>query len=214
MQLPRVRRYWLGARWYDRLSMERLVYRTGRSIGIDALGLNDGDRVLDLGCGTGLSFPAVVASIGTSGRLIGVDASASMLSQARRRIAAGGWANVTLRHGDASVPDEQPGSFDAVLFTYSLSVITEWHAAWERALKALAPGGRVLVVDTALPTGRWRVLWPLARLACLSGGVHVERRPWRLVRSSRGIAETGYFVLKGGHVHVAVGRRDWQGERP
>lgn len=194
--------------------MERLVYRAGRSAGIDALGLADGNRVLDLGCGTGLNFPAVLAAIGPSGQLVGVDSSASMLSQARRRIAAGGWANATVRLGDASDPDEPPRSFDAVLFTYSLSVITEWHAAWERALLALAPGGRVLVVDTALPTGPWRVLWPLARLACLTGGVHVERRPWRLVSTDSRLVATCRLEMTGGHVHVAVGRRDWQGDNP
>jgi hypothetical protein len=90
-----------------------------------------------------------------------------------------------------------------VLFTYSLSVIGEWRTAWTQALGVLRPGGRVAVVDSALPTGRWRLLSPLARLALLAGGVDPHRNPWQLVLTAT--TDTFHEVLRGGHVHVAVG---------
>lgn len=70
---------------------------------------------------------------------------------------------------------------DAALFTYALSIITDRPPAWQSAQAATRPGGRMAVVDLALPTGRWAVLAPAARLACLLGGVHLGRAPWRWV---------------------------------
>jgi ubiquinone/menaquinone biosynthesis C-methylase UbiE len=68
-------RYRWGARVYDLLSMERLGYRPGRRAAIDGLRLRAGDRVLDVGCGTGLNLPYLVSAIGAAGEVVGVDAA-------------------------------------------------------------------------------------------------------------------------------------------
>ena len=54
-----MRRYGVGARWYDVLSGERPVYRTGRLAGISLLDLSPGDAVVDLVCGTGLNLSLI-----------------------------------------------------------------------------------------------------------------------------------------------------------
>lgn len=199
-------RYRLGAWAYDVVSMEPFVYRPGRRAAIEALELTPGARVLDVGCGTGLNFPHVAAAIGAAGELVGVDASGAMLRQARRRDAGHGWSNVTLIEGDAAQLDSLViGEFDAVLFTYSLSVIGDWRGAWEQAWALLRAGGRVAVVDTALPVGRWRWLSPLARLALFSGGVDASRRVWQQVLTDS--EQTMHRVMTGGHVHVAAGTK-------
>lgn len=204
----RPRRYGGTARFYDVLSLERPVYQAGRRAGVAALGLRDGDRVLDVGCGTGLNLPLVRAAVGAGGAIVGVDASESMLRQARSRISRNGWANVEVFCGDAARPPPgvaAGGAFDAVLSTYALSVIGDWRAAWAQALAVLRPGGRVAVVDLALPAGRWRLLSPAARLACFAGGSDPHRHPWTLVGGAA--VDVSHQGLWGGHVHVAAGTR-------
>ncbi|HET6533996.1 MAG TPA: class I SAM-dependent methyltransferase, partial [Actinoplanes sp.] len=193
------------ARFYDVLSLEWPVYRVGRELGIEALGLGPGDRVLDLGCGTGLSLPLVRAAVGAGGAVVGVDASAVMVRQARARVTRAGWRNVDVLRGDAAFPLPAGQPFDAVLCTYALSVIGDWRQAWARAWAVLRPGGRVTVVDLALPSGRWRVMSPAARLACFAGGSDPRRHPWTMVLDQA--VEVSHLTRWGGHVHVVSGTR-------
>ena len=202
--MTRLRRYDVTARFYDVTSLERPVYRAGREAGIAALGLRPGDRVLDVGCGTGLNLPLLQDAVGPSGAIVGLDASAAMLRYAQTRIRRHGWTNVTTVLGDAADPPPAIGEpFDAVLFTYALSVIGHWRQAWTRSLALMRPGGRVAVVDLGLPTGRWRLLTPLARLACFAGGSDPHRHPWDVVTQTA--ADASHVPLRAGHVHVAAG---------
>lgn len=205
-------RYTIGARWYDLFSGERWVYRAGREAGIRLLQPGRGDVVIDLGCGTGLNLPGLVEAVGPTGRVIGVDRSGEMLAVARRRVDRAGWGGiVTLLKADAArlSPEELVAALDgrradAVLATYALSVIPDREAAWRRACAAVRPGGRGAIVDMQRPTGRWRVLEPLALLACAAGGADIDAHPWRmLVRDASDPAAVARAERKGGHI-VAV----------
>lgn len=202
MRVPELPRYGAGAAFYDVLSFEKPVYRVGRVRAVEELGLNDGDRVLDVGCGTGLNFPHLRKRIGPSGHIVGVDASAAMLARARRKFEPS--ENVDLLRGDAGKLDELVArwSFDAVIVTYALSIIPDWRAAWTGARRHTRRGGRIAVVDLALPKGLGRLLDPAARLACFTGGVHLDRRPWELVDELDDVVVESHRL---GHVVVAVG---------
>lgn len=194
-----------GAHVYDALSGERFVYRRGRIVGIDLLGLRAGDTVLDVGCGTGLNFPLLAAAVGTTGRVIGLDRSAAMLEVAERRVRDNDWANVATVHADAtdfSARDLGVEQVDAAIATYSLSVMRDWRAAWRCVVGVLRPGGRAGIVDMRLPEGAAALLAPLARLACAMGGSDIHAHPWTVLREhGHDLAET---TVRGGHIVAAA----------
>src|SRR6267378_7723747 len=66
------------------------------------LGLKPGDRVLEIGCGTGRNFPYLRAAVGAQGQIYGVDLSAGMLAKARALCEQQRWTNVELAQEDAA----------------------------------------------------------------------------------------------------------------
>ncbi len=204
-----MKRYSRSASWYDRVSAES-IYGVGRESAIAALCLGEGSRVLDIGCGTGLNFPRLLAAVGRSGQVVGVDRSPEMLEVARRKTIPLTPRNVALVQADAEhlahvaiELDAQATPFDAVLFTYSLSVMSNWDSAWRQATALVRPGGRAAIVDMEPPHGRARLLDPAARLSCWLAGADINARPWTpLERTAHDVQS---WSLRGGHVQVRVG---------
>ncbi len=202
-------RYARSAASYDTVSAEP-IYRVGRERVIPALHLREGSRVLDIGCGTGLNFPLLLAAVGRSGQVVGVDRSAEMLEMARRKTLQTPPGSVALIQADAEQLDQVAtesdafgSSFDAVLFTYSLSLMNNWEVAWRHATSLVRPGGRAGIVDLGLTRGWARLLDPAARLACLLGGSDINARPWTLLDKTA--HDVQGWSLRGGHVQVRVG---------
>lgn len=202
--------YGASARWYDLISAEP-VYRAGRRIGLDQLDLRPGDLVLDLGCGTGLNFAGVCSRIGPTGKLVGVDASADMLAQARRRVERSRWTNVELIHADATalapadVLAVTGRPVDAALSTYALSLMPRWPRAWSTLLAVTRPGGRLCVVDMQVPVGVVAPLRWLARLACRLGGSDISAHPWTAVETDCADVQRGSARRE--HLQIRTGRR-------
>ncbi len=213
---PAIRdKYTLFAPAYDLLSGEYPVYHAGRTRGIAALAPGAGQQVLDVGCGTGLNFAGLQERVGASGRIVGIDRSAEMLEQARRRAAARGWTNVILVQADMVLLDPadisariQAGGgaplSDAALATYSLSLMEDWKGAWRKMAGLLDSNARVAVVDMQEPVGRARWLAPLARLACALGGSDINAAPWRAVED--GCVDVVSSSARGGHLQIRAGR--------
>ena len=203
-------RYTHSATWYDAVSAER-IYGVGRQRAIPALHLQEGSRVLDVGCGTGLNFPLLLAAVGQSGQVVGVDRSPEMLTVARRKTIRQPPGRVALVEMDAERLDPiavigsgvSGAPFDAALFTYSLSLMGNWEEAWRRASSMVRPGGRAAIVDMEPPRGRARLLGPAARLACLMGGADINARPWTVLEGAAPDVQSWSF--RGGHVQVRVG---------
>jgi ubiquinone/menaquinone biosynthesis C-methylase UbiE len=187
--------YWLIGYRLDRYRRE----------GIEALRLSTGDTVVELGCGTGHNLPHLVEAVGAKGRVIGVDLTDAMLSQARRRVKRAGWLNVELVLSDAAAFAFPPRT-DGVLSTYALTLVPEFDEVIRRAAGALVPGKRMVVVDFKAPEG-WppralRAIVPLLR----PFGVTLDlqhRHPWESMRRHFREVEVREHYL--GTTYVAAG---------
>ena len=106
--------------------------------------LKPGDRVLDLGTGTGSVAIGAAALVGSAGRVIAVDISPDMLAMARRRVAESGHANVDLREGRAEQLPAEDGSVDVLLASLSLMYVIDRGVAAQEIRRVLRPGGRLV----------------------------------------------------------------------
>ena len=173
-----------------------------RAEAVEALDLEEGTTVIDVGCGTGLNFAAIEAAIGDSGWLLGVDASEAMLDRAARRVAEGGWVNVDLIEVPVEHADLETVA-DAALFSFAHDVL-----ASERSVAAiisqLRPGAAVVSVGLRLPA----TVHPLNPLIKLAARPFVNNRsgldyPWR--RLSR-FVELDVSKSRLGMLYLACGR--------
>lgn len=109
-----------------------------------AADLQPGDRVLDVGCGTGLIARRAAETVGDRGSVAGIDISPEMIAVAMSRPVPGG-APIEWHQGDATAlpfPDE---SFDVVLCQMTLMFVEDRLTALREMHRVLARGGRVLI---------------------------------------------------------------------
>ncbi len=112
-----------------------------------AAGITPGERVLDVGCGTGQTTRDAARLAGASGHVVGVDLSTAMLDVARRR--AGREQDlppVELLHADAQIHPFAPGSFDLVLSRTGAMFFGDPGAAFTNLARATRPGGRLCLL--------------------------------------------------------------------
>lgn len=119
----------------------------GREALFEALPITPGGDWLDVGAGTARNGELFGERLGEFGSATFLDLSKSLLEVADKRIADSGWTNARTLHGDATAIDLPDASLDLVTFTYSLTMIPDWFAAVEEAMRLLKPGGVIGVVD-------------------------------------------------------------------
>jgi SAM-dependent methyltransferase len=145
---------------------------------IAALELQPGQRVLDVACGTGLSLTLLRDRVGEFGHVCGFDHSAEMLVQARARVAAAGWCNVTLFHSAAQALTLAE-RVDALLFHYTHDVLRS-PAALEQVLACAKPYASVAIAGIKY-FPRWLVplnAWVYLKNCGYNGAPGGLRTPW------------------------------------
>ena len=189
-----VRQYDRVAHLYSTLEPIYLIFPPARRRAVAALSLKPGDVVLEIGAGTGRNFPSLIEAVGPSGTVIGVDASAGMLAEARKLIVRNAWSNAELLHQDAAQL-QLKRDVDAVLFSLSYSVLPQPQLALARAWERLRPSSRVVVMDLGLPDNLLgRALGPIARLLDKLAPGDPYSDPWSDL-STYGPVETEHFLL-------------------
>jgi ubiquinone/menaquinone biosynthesis C-methylase UbiE len=131
----------------------RLFLHTGGREGafrrslVELAGIKAGDRVLDVGCGTGSLAIAAAKVVGTAGSVVGIDPSPEFIVRAAKK--AGRAGNVRFVTGAAQDLPFDDASFDVALCTLVFHQLPPdgIHAAVAEMVRILKPGGRVMIVD-------------------------------------------------------------------
>jgi ubiquinone/menaquinone biosynthesis C-methylase UbiE len=123
--------------------------REVKDLVLGLLDLKPGLHVLDVGCGTGDDAREIAALIGSSGRVAGIDPSATMISESKKRAAGSGLA-VEFRIGDVRRLDFADAAFDRVRTDRVLMFVPEIEKAIAEIARVLRPGGRVVASELDL----------------------------------------------------------------
>ena len=141
--------YRLRARFYD---TELAAFEPVRRRAIDSLQLKRGETVLDVGCGTGLSFERMRQGVGPRGHIVGIEQSPEMAELARRRVAQHNWHNVTLVNAPVATADIACQS-DAALFHFTHDILRQRDGI-RHVVRHLKPGARVVAAGL-----QWSAPW-------------------------------------------------------
>jgi demethylmenaquinone methyltransferase/2-methoxy-6-polyprenyl-1,4-benzoquinol methylase len=138
------------SRWYDLISSGS--EKRSREMGLKKLAAQPGERILEIGFGTGHCILALAKAVGEDGRIFGIDLSDGMLAVAKARLEKAGLSKrVDLRLGDALQLPFEPSSFDGIFMSFSLELFDAVQAPrlLIRCRSALKPAGRMAVVSLA-----------------------------------------------------------------
>lgn len=149
--------------FYD---LTRKYYLLGRDKLIDNMDVRSGQKILEIGCGTGRNL-TILAKKYPATDFYGLDASAEMLETAYKKIDKNNLHNVNLKVAladdfSASKTFELEKPFDTIFFSYSISMIPTWPESIARVLDNLKDGSSFYIVDfydqRDLPGGFQKIL--------------------------------------------------------
>lgn len=129
-----------GDEWLSSSSQPAMM-----AIMLAQLGLAPGQRVLEIGAGTGYNAALMARMVGPAGRVVSIDLDADLVAAAARHLAAAGVTGVELRAGDGALGAPDAAPFERIIVTVG---VWDLLPAWR---EQLAPGGRIVLPLTLLP---------------------------------------------------------------
>lgn len=141
------------SRWYDAMARPE---RRFVDMGVRLLASQEGERVLEIGCGTGHALASIARVAGVSGLAVGVDIAEGMLAATRARLRRAGLGRrLPLVMADAVALPFANGVFDAAFMAFTLELfdMPDISAVLSECTRVLRPGGRLGVVSLSRESG-------------------------------------------------------------
>ena len=136
---------------YDLLNsiLSFALHHRWRRYAVSTLELKEGDRTLDVCCGTGDFMIPLRKAVGSKGMVVGMDFCQPMLDRARSKV------DGNLALGDACTLPVEDEQFDAVSVGWGIRNVPDIDGAHRELARVLKPGGRFVSLDMALPKNRF-----------------------------------------------------------
>jgi ubiquinone/menaquinone biosynthesis C-methylase UbiE len=137
--------YWNGPggqHWTDRQQTQDTMLAPVSEVLIDRANVVAGDRIVDIGCGCGVTTIALAARVGLKGHVLGIDVSAPMHARARTLAPVGAPLEFVL--ADATGYAFEPQSYDLLVSRFGVMFFAQPVLSFANMRKALRPGGRVI----------------------------------------------------------------------
>lgn len=177
--------------WYDMLAGNS--EKKYKEEGLQVLHAREGEKVLEIGYGTGQCTVALARSVGTSGKVYGIDLSNGMYTVAMAKVAkAKSTERVELKCEDASRLPYGDKSFDAIFISFTLELfdIPEIPIVLRQCQRVLCPGGRICVVAMSKSEKR-NLMMTLYDWAHEKIPQYVDCRP---IYTEEALEETGFII--------------------
>jgi SAM-dependent methyltransferase len=136
--------YWNGAggqRWAERQPVQDILLQPIADLLIDRARIKAGERILDVGCGSGSTSFAFAKAVGSTGHVTGVDISAPMLARARANTPSG--APVEFVLADATIHAFAPDSFDLLASRFGVMFFADPVLSFSNMHRAMSRTGRL-----------------------------------------------------------------------
>jgi ubiquinone/menaquinone biosynthesis C-methylase UbiE len=133
--------------WLDRVA-DLAPLRAGKRRSYELLNVGPGDRVLDVGCGTGVDVLAIAAMVSPGGEALGIDCSAGVLAAAQRAAAAAAGVPARFAVADAAALPFPEASFHACRCDRTLQHLPDPASAVNEMARVTRPGGMVAISET------------------------------------------------------------------
>jgi ubiquinone/menaquinone biosynthesis C-methylase UbiE len=159
--------YWNSAQtraWADEYDVIDRLFAGLTRVALDHAAPKLGERVIDIGCGSGTTVLELAARVGPTGYVLGADVSKPSVEKARERIAAAGVQQAEITLCDVSTHTFPANSFDLVFSRFGVMFFTDPVAAFANIHKAMKSDGRLAVAVFRTPQEN---KWATAALAAV-----------------------------------------------
>jgi phosphatidylethanolamine/phosphatidyl-N-methylethanolamine N-methyltransferase len=119
------------------------VFQEGRESAIRNLNVQPGEKVLEVGVGTGIALPMYPNHC----RIVGIDLSEGMLAKAKERIRALQLSHVELYRMDAGAMEFEDNTFDTVVAAYVVTAVPDYRKVVNEMIRVCRPGGRIVMLN-------------------------------------------------------------------